>query len=198
MADTSLYACPDCLKTVSASTTLPSNNNVIATDPIPAKIEEDLVVLSDEDINRPSCSQSAHNSSDDDRTFANQLGSQKNNQTVSLNEEVPATKSKNKKSSRRSRTRSSPQQSSIFPAVRSNSSASEEHSSPVGNKLKTRISGSPSSISIGISMTTAEPSNDVPTPSETSLSPESLSDPNASRPNLNESGASDMQIPAKQ
>lgn len=184
-----IYACPDCAKKekiTSPTTTHPSNNNTtVVVNSNTIDTTEELAGASDEEANRPSCSQSVHNSSDDDQT--SRLSTKT---VVGMNEEQPTavTKSKSRKSTstRRSRTRSSPQQQALFAPIRSNSSASEEQSSPVGNKLKTRISGSPSSSSIGISMTTAEPSNEAPTPSEISMSPESISDANNSRTTAND------------
>lgn len=173
------YLCLECAKKekLTSPTHSSNNNTTIAADSNPIE-EEEFGGVSEEEANRPSCSQSVHTSDEE-------LGSTaKNAQTT--NDDSIASNVQARKRNRRTRTRSSPQQQPVLTAIRSNSSASEEQSSPVGNKLlKTRISGSPSSSSIGISMTTAEPSNDAQTPSEVSSSPESGSEANVSKQNEN-------------
>jgi hypothetical protein len=182
------YLCLECAKKEKlASPTHSSNNNTtIAADSNTIEEQEFAGVSDEEQDNRPSCSQSVH-TSDEELGSANaqQFETVKNALSTGTNEDSIASSIQTRKRNRRARTRSSPQQQPILTAVRSNSSASEEQISPIGNKLlKTRISGSPSSSSIGISMTTAEPSNDAQTPSEVSLSPESGgSDANVSKPN---------------
>lgn len=152
-------------------------------------------MIDEEEINRPSCSQSIHTS---DEEAIRQSGTKNLQPPTSVNEEsIASSVQTRKRNRRRTRKRSSPEQQATVTAIRSSSSASEEQISPTGNKLiRSRISGSPSSSSIGISMTTAEPSsNDAQTPTEVSMSPESGSDGN-SRPNVNE-GTSESQ-PTKQ
>ncbi|KAI6176509.1 PHD-type domain-containing protein [Aphelenchoides bicaudatus] len=169
------YLCSDCAKKEKlASPTHSSNNNTTLPAESNPVEEEEFAVVSDEETNRPSCSQSVQTSEDELTSTANQQSENaKNAPATGPQDNSIASNVQARKRNRRTRTRSSPQQQTAIIAVRSNSSASEEQSSPVGSKLlKTRISGSPSSSSIGISMTTAEPSNDAP--SEVSLSPESV------------------------
>ncbi|KAI6214634.1 hypothetical protein M3Y94_00291700 [Aphelenchoides besseyi] len=165
------YACPECLKSeksVSTNHSIVVNNsagtNVHTTHEEAEEYEEDALMSEGA---QPSTSIL---SSDEEVEMSPAIAQRENAQNPTpivpqQNDSIAASVQNNRRN-RRTKNRDSPMQENSM--KESNSSGSDGQTSPM---QRTRISSSPACSSIGL-LTTGDPSNDAPTSSENSMSPE--------------------------